>query len=384
MRILFLLHSSGVAEGSSIAVLSIMRLLVEKGYNVLAVCPEQGELIDAMKEYGIETSIIRYAGATYPKIYTIKSFLSWPKRFYELLWYNHTAEKKLTCLVKQFKPDIIHTNVGVLRVGFYVAKKLGILHVWHIRETEKGLLFHHYPYRGFQEKLLINNDFNIAITENVKHYYHLTNDNTKVVYDGVFSLAYIPKTTDKKDNYFLFVGRILESKGADWAVDAFLKIAEQYLDVELWLAGPVNSPFAKSLINGLKDNSNYSRIKFLGPRSDIYDLMSRAKALLVSSVLEGFGFITVEAMLNKTIVIGRNTGGTKEQFDNGILITGHEIALRFDTVSEMAQHMSDVCKNGQKPYKKMIESAQQVVLQKYNAENNADQIENVYIDLLNR
>ena len=45
--------------------------------------------------------------------------------------------------------------------------------------------------------------------------------------------------------------------------------------------------------------------------------MSKALALFVPSSFEGFGFITVEAMFCGCLVIGRNTGGTKEQFDNG-------------------------------------------------------------------
>ena len=53
-------------------------------------------------------------------------------------------------------------------------------------------------------------------------------------------------------------------------------------------------------------------VKFLGIRKDIYSLMKNAMALVVSSPSEGFGFITVEAMLNGCLVIGRNTAGTKE------------------------------------------------------------------------
>lgn len=40
-------------------------------------------------------------------------------------------------------------------------------------------------------------------------------------------------------------------------------------------------------------------------------------ALIVPSPFEAFGLITAEAMFNKCLVIGRDTAGTKEQFDNG-------------------------------------------------------------------
>lgn len=45
--------------------------------------------------------------------------------------------------------------------------------------------------------------------------------------------------------------------------------------------------------------------------------MNRATALIVPSPFEAFGLITAEAMFNKCLVIGKDTAGTKEQFDNG-------------------------------------------------------------------
>lgn len=378
MRVLFLLHSSGSGEGSSIAALGIMSQMKHHRMEVHAVCPKDGEMIRKLAEIGIDTTVIRYGNALYPKVFTIKSFLSWPKRFFELLWHNHIAEHKLEQLVKDFKPDVIHTNVGVLRVGYYVAKKLGIPHVWHIRETEVGLNSRHYPSLAFQKRLLSCNCFNIAITNEVKGFYSLSDTYSAVVYDGVFpSKLSIPSVVEKQ-KYFLFVGRVIQSKGADWAVEAFKKISGIHPEMELWLAGSISSPFALRLIDSIKGTPFSEKIKFLGPRSDIYALMSEAQAVLVPSLLEGFGFITVESMLNRTIVIGRNTGGTKEQFDKGLSMTGHEIALRCETVDEMARHMADVCKNGQAYYADMIDRAEKVVREMYTIENNANQIIEIY------
>ena len=313
-----------------------------------------------------------------------KSFLSWPIRFGILLWYNHIAEIKITKLVQEISPDIIHTNVGVLRVGYYVAKKMHIPHVWHVRETEDGLSSRHYPSCKFQRKLLNDNDYNIVITEIVRQYYHLSNRNTKVIYDGVFSSSYKFIDNVEKGKYFLFVGRVLASKGADWAVKAFMKVAEKYPDFELWMAGNDSTTFGKELKAQVCSSPYCKRIRFLGQRSCIYGLMSKAQAVLVPSVCEGFGFISVEAMLNRTLVIGRNTGGTKEQFDNGLKFTGHEIALRCNTIDEMAAQMVNVIQNGQLYYTQMIVSAEKVVRSIYTIENNVQEIEKLYSNILQK
>ena len=53
--------------------------------------------------------------------------------------------------------------------------------------------------------------------------------------------------------------------------------------------------------------------------------------LIVPSKCEGFGLVTVEGMLNGSLVVGKDTGGTKEQFDNGKSFCGKEIGLRYNT-----------------------------------------------------
>lgn len=378
MRILFILHPSGPSEGSSIAVLSIIKHLVMAGHEVSAVMPHLGEMVDALKDIGIKIFIVKYRNAVYPKLYTTKSLLSWPIRCFDMIWGNGRAEKKLINIIHIIKPDIIHTNVGVINIGYYVAKRMGIPHVWHIRETEKSLGSHHYPSYKKHCRLLYDNDFNIAITNSVKHYYSLSDNNTIVVYDGVFASSFIPKTPEKKSNYFLFVGRITKSKGVDWAVDAFMMLASQEPTMELWLAGDDSTPYAIELKARLCNYPHKARIKFLGVRNDIYELLSASQAVLVPAKDEGFGFVTVEAMLNRTIVIGRNTSGTKEQFDNGYELCGREVGLRCESVEEMASHMNAVCFHGQSFFSEMIASAEKVVRQLYSVEHNAEQIMKIY------
>lgn len=378
MRILFLLHSSGTSEGSSIAALSILSQLNNRGYKLHVVCPKDGPMVQKLNDLGIDVSIIKYCRAIYPDIQTFKSVLSWPYRMVKLLILNKRAEVLLSDLVNAVKPDVIHTNVGVLRVGYYVAKKMGIPHVWHVRETAKGLKFNHYPTCEYQKKLLYYNKFNIAITQNVWDYYNMVNSNSRIVYDGVFSGKHINIPVPEKKTYFLFVGRIVKAKGPDWAIDSFLKIANKYPDYELWLAGSEIGSFATELRNKVNSTDYSQRIKFLGQRHDIYDLMSKSQAILVPSIFEGFGFITVESMLNHTIVIGRNTGGTKEQFDNGLKLTGGEIGLRCETVDDMAKHMEDIIQNGQDHYTEMIQRASETVRKLYTTENNTKQIEHIY------
>jgi glycosyltransferase involved in cell wall biosynthesis len=349
-----------------------------RGYEVLAVLPFRGPLVEDLQKVGAKTEILNFKNAIWPERYNIKTTLTVPKRLIIRLWVNHFAERKLRRIVESFQPDVIHSNTGVLRIGYYVAKKMNIPHVWHIRETETGNNVYHYPNVSYQKRLLNNNTFNIAITQNVKNYYCLNDDNTMVVYDGVFEKSYKAPLDVMKKKYFLFVGRVSETKGADWAIKAFLNVARKYPEYELWLAGRDDFQFSKEIKSHLKEVDNGNRIKFLGARQDVYQLMAQAQAVIVASLLEAFGFITVEAMINNAIVIGRNTAGTREQFENGLKIEGREIGLRFESIDELSNHIEQICKYGCEPYKAMNEAAQRVVRKLYTIEGNVDQIEQIY------
>ena len=113
-----------------------------------------------------------------------------------------------------------------------------------------------------------------------------------------------------------------------------------------------------------------------------YDLMNRASALIVPSPFEAFGLITAEAMFNKCLVIGKDTAGTKEQFDNGQKIQNKEIALRFINEQQLTTHLTNIEKNGPSYYSEMIQQAYDSVSTLYPIENNAEQIEHLYLSTL--
>lgn len=98
---------------------------------------------------------------------------------------------------------------------------------------------------------------------------------------------------------------------------------------------------------------------------DINNLAYEAAVTVVPSHFEGLGRILPEAMANGSLCIARNTTGSKEQLDNGISLVGREIGLRFDSVSELTDHLVELSNNMIKDsfhmssdYEKMIKDSQ--------------------------
>lgn len=280
-----------------------------------------------------------------------------------------------------FNPDIIHTNSSNCSIGYFIAKKISKPHVWHIREygdLDAGR--RHFPTKSLLEKKMKSGvNTNIAITRDIKQHFHL-GDNTTAIYDGPITIATPPEITVPKKNYFLFVGRVTPVKGVDIAIAAFADFCKQNHDYELYIAGDGEKSYVDELHQLAKKAGVSQQVKFLGYRNDVNELMREAKALIVPSRFEAFGFITAEAMLNGCPVIGKNTAGTKEQFDN---VDGHicrAFCKRFTTPEELTRQMLNEVK--QPSAIEDLRSAQTYVMKTYSAETSALEVLNVYKNIL--
>lgn len=120
----------------------------------------------------------------------------------------------------------------------------------------------------------------------------------------------------------------------------------------------------------------------MGGRDDVFELMRKALAIIIPSVFEGFGRCMAEAMFNGCLVIAHDTGGLKEQFDNGKELCGEEIGLRYKTELQLSGHLQDVSKRPYKFYSDMICRASSVVGRLYSIEVYVNSVYDVYKRML--
>jgi glycosyltransferase involved in cell wall biosynthesis len=134
---------------------------------------------------------------------------------------------------------------------------------------------------------------------------------------------------DKREDYFLYLGRLIYRKGINIAAD----ICKQ-LGKKLVIAGQ----------GKLEDVelSNWKNIEFLGPINDPKQrakLLAEAQAVFSPTIyLEPFGGVTIEAAMSGTPVIVSNFGVYPETIIHGV--TGWRCAVRDDFVWA-AQHLEN-------------------------------------------
>ena len=372
----------GGGGGSNNAVLSIIDNMSQRTDVepfVVFRSGTEGSFTRWLEEKGIQYELIDgIYFRVWPKVSSFRDLLAFPYRVFDrLVFGHHKAVKKMREIIRREKPDIVHVNNSTLYYGIKAADKEKVASLWHIREYG-DFDFDLFPTKRFYKKML-QNHFTVSISDAIAEHFGLTEANKHfVVYDGVMSSKNTAYRKDKKD-YFLFVGRVTENKGVTEMLRAFAQYAERSYEGELWIAGRIpESDYEQRIKIFVKEHHIENRVRFLGFRSDRYELMQQARALIVPSLFEGFGFITVEAMMNGCLVIGRNCSGTKM-----IMGAVDGAALPYDSVAGMATRMLEVMNHNSAFYEGMILKAQHLAAEKYSSERNGDEIYNIYKKILN-
>ena len=376
MRILYISNSSSVS-GAPAALANIVGQLHGR-HEVAVMLPDtDGPLYKLLSDMGVRCYVgPKYNLTIWPRVLNPVKFI---RRICALTTGMRKVRGFVSEIIDEFRPDVVHTNVGPLDVALDACVERGIPHVWHLREFQAGMRF--WPSRtAFRKKIHHSLNRSIAITSCVAEYWGLRDVDT-VIYDGVKVDVQQDRQLRLSEDYLLSVGRIEKNKGVLELLRAYRIYRKKGGTARLKIVG------RSSLLYGLRCRI-YARlhklgssVEFLGHRDDVSALMSAAAALVVSSVTEGFGLASVEAMLCGCPVIGNDSTGMKEQFDIGREFTGQEIGLRYRGAAQLAERMLEVTSE-QFDRGQMCLGAKETVISKYNLSDRVDDLEKYYLSIL--
>lgn len=384
MRILYIVSELGKC-GASFSFLNLLKGLRKMGVEAFVVAPDWN-LVDpdftaTLKELDVEYRLLPIPWDIKDENNTIKFYIKKIKLLIKILLGIKNSSKvnkqisidKLKEIILFFKPDIVHTNVGVIHIGNEICKQMKIKHVWHIREYQ-DLDFHWKPLpsKDIFIKQLKETDAVITITNSLKKYFNLENCPTaKTIYNGVYDKNNICLELPK-DNFFLCASRLVPAKGHVDVVKSFGIFYKENPSYKLIFAGTGDEWYINKLKTLAKSLKCEQGISFVGHIKDIRKYMKKAKALIVASYNEGFGRMTAEAAFCGCLVIGRNTGGTKEILDE---IGG----FKFDnTPKELYEQMQIIALMKDDDYLQMANTAQNRAIELYSNENYVNQVFNIY------
>ena len=304
MKVLYILNDS-LNYGSNKAILYLTDSLKDKiEYEFLLPC--HGVVEEELKKRGVKYKVSKY----FSSIKDLDKGERKIKRIIKTL-INKVKVITLSRYYKNRNIDIIHSVNSAVYIGALISKRIGAKHIVHIRELEEDHNFtffnKEYIYGLFNEA-----DKIICISSVVfNKYKKILNVNKMVkIYDGVNLNEF---SFEKEENTFynlLFTGTLSKTKGVFDACLAIGELASKYPLIHLYIAG--DGPLKEELEKYVKENNLTKNITFLGYVKDMKSLRKKIHIALVCSRCEALGLVSIEAMLSKCLVIGTNSGGTKE------------------------------------------------------------------------
>lgn len=342
MKILYIASGTKMSGGATKSFIAMLRQAKKAGIRYEVVCPDEFGLTKYLRDIGETVHVVHYRHACLPPTWGVANKAKWLPRLIHNSWINLKAIPKVTEIARNMRADLIHENSSVMNVGYNVAKSLGIPDIIHIREY--GDLDFKMKLPGRRGRLADPNTFTISITKNIAK--HLNQESLKSatqIYNGVIrrdALKYDPE----KENYFLYAGRIEPAKGVSELIAAYVDYARTTENpFSLIIAGGTNYPDYLESERAKVNSSGFSDcVKWLGNCDDLTPLMSKATATIVPSRFEALGRVMPEAMACGCLCIGRYTGGTKEQIDNGRDLTGDDIAIPYDDTGQLTEILTEV------------------------------------------
>jgi len=303
-------------------------------------------------------------------------------------------------LLRRMKPHIVHTHTskaGILgRLAAWMARVPTIIHTPH------GHVFYGHFGRSLSriflqmERLLGKiTHHHIALTpEECNDYLSLRvaqPNNTSVIHSGVdlqrFSKGAKQRTEKRKELGFSphslvvgYVGWLIPIKGVTYLVNAMAKIVEQHPKSLLVLVGKGDDKGEEEI--KLKEQVERAgladKVRFLGWRPDVDEIMGCFDIFVLPSLNEGMGRVLVEAMAAGLPIVASRVGGIPDLVkdgENGLLVPPAD-------TSALEKAISSLLHDGAR--RKRMGKAGKKMCGPYSAEAMVEQIDVLYTELLEK
>ncbi|NJO63949.1 MAG: glycosyltransferase family 4 protein [Richelia sp. RM2_1_2] len=229
-------------------------------------------------------------------LFKLYSFLSQPR------W------KDLDIIHVHLFPSQLYTPIIIKLLGFNsnLITTEHSTYNWR-RKFYFGKFIDRLTYSFYKKIICISNGASTAL----KNWQPQISQKITVIYNGINIDDYSPfnKSTRKDNpNIIVSVGRLVKLKNYETAIRALSKLSDY--SYEYWIIGSGDLEFQlKKLVNSLNLEL---KIKFLGFRKDVPQLLNQADIFLQTSLWEGFGLAVVEAMAAGLTVVVSDVPGLRE------------------------------------------------------------------------
>jgi glycosyltransferase involved in cell wall biosynthesis len=231
---------------------------------------------------------------------------------------------RLRRAVAQIRPDLIFTigtfsnvvtSMAIDTVPVVLSDHLNM--TMRLRDARFGAATAWFMRRTYPDRLMVVASQELA--EDLRQNFRVTR--TAVIPNGIDASivrlrAEEPGPPLAPSRYFISVGRLTEQKDVGTLLRAFAIVAQQRMLDELRVVGDGEQ---RGMLQSLaRELGIVDRVHFLGHIPNPYPLIKNARALVLSSIWEGFAYVPIEAMaLGVPVISTACPSGPVEILGNG-------------------------------------------------------------------
>ncbi len=344
-KILFL-HSGAELYGADQILFTIIDNIDKTKYEPIVVLPNNGPLVDKIRNINVECRIIEYPIAR-RKYFTPIGVFKYFKEYFK-------SCKQLKQIILDENISIVHNNTIAVLEGAYLRKKTNIKLISHIHEMiEKPKIVSKILYK-IQLK---HSDKVVVVSNSVKK--HIINiypkylDKIIVINNGIKSFNIIGKQNIKENfvkkidipinsKIVAIIGRINSIKGQNDFVDSMEELIKNNENIYGIIVGDAFSgqewrvSELKKYVDDKKINDKMIYCGFLENMVEVYNSIDLL--VLPSVQYDSFPTVVLEAMSCGVPTIAYKCGGVEEMIinnENGILVEQHNISELKNKISSV-------------------------------------------------
>lgn len=230
---------------------------------------------------------------------------------------------KLRRIMKEEKPDVVHTHLDVIKYAVAAARLAGVpgcVHTVHnVAEKEaegkaQKIINGFYFRLGWSVPVALSPEVQASIVA----FYGLEKKRVPVAYNGVDLSRCLPKEhySAGENFHILHIGRFNEQKNHEMLLRAFQKLTLNHPNLRLDLLG--DGELRQKMESLAEDLGIQEKVSFLGSQSNVYPYLHDADLFLLPSRYEGMPMTLIEAMGTGLPIVATAVGGVPDMLQNGV------------------------------------------------------------------
>lgn len=227
------------------------------------------------------------------------------------------SRKAIKNVLEENEFDVLHVQMPYSpqlagRIIKAVDSKIGIVATFHIAPHTKLVAFANKILGRAQQSSIQRLDKIISVSQTAQEFaLDAFGIKSNVIPNSIDTKLWKPPQSNVKKDTIVFVGRLVERKGAQYLLQAFARLQAEYpSDTKLIIAG--TGPLEEKLKNYVSDNKLRSKVEFMGyvTEADKRKLLQEARvAVFPATGGESFGIVLLEAMAAGTVTLGGDNPG---------------------------------------------------------------------------